>query len=302
VRIALEKLHKRYGPVTAVESLSMTLDSGLIHALLGTNGAGKTTTLDCLVGVLRPTSGRILLDGKPVENLSQVLRGKIGFLPEGFEAFIHLSVARNVEYFQALAGIRKPIDDVLERLGLVEIAGRAYGQCSRGERLRTNLALTLVADPQVLILDEPTVGLDPAGRRLVWEIVRECRRAGKVILFSTHYMEEAEALADWLAVMNRGRIVAGGAVPEIVDRHSDSAQVVIRGLDRHDEGRLAERFPGYTMLRRGEETIVQVPNDSRMAEVVDAIQEQDLRCEEITCQRRSLETAFIRLTGQRRAS
>ncbi len=302
MRIRVDRLHKRFGEVVAVDDVSLEIESGVATALLGTNGAGKTTTLDCMVGVTRPTRGDVLVDGARVDGLGRWTASGIGFLPEGFEAFTNLTVAENIAYFRALHGRGASVGDVIRRFDLDGIAHRIYGTCSRGERVKTHLALTLVHDPAIVLLDEPSAGLDPAGRRMIWGVIRSCLEAGSVILFATHYMDEAEALADRVVIVDHGRVVGDGRVADIIDRHGSGAEVAIRGLDRGAEQRLAERFPSYPMTRREDAVVVRLASQEEMAEVVRVVHGDEFACSDVACRRQTLESAFLRLTGAHHAS
>lgn len=221
--ISIEQLSVRYGPLTAVDGLSLAVRRGEILALLGPNGAGKTSALACVEGLRRPDAGRVIVAGMDVAREPAAVKALLGVQLQRSVLFTELSAAELVELFAALYGrfpARAAVLDLLERFGLAEKARARPGQLSGGQLQRLLLALALVNDPQVLLLDEPTGALDPQARRAVWSLIRGLRAEGRTVLLTTHSMEEAEALADRVAILVAGRLVGLGAPAELVARHA----------------------------------------------------------------------------------
>ncbi len=203
------------GFVHAVDGLSFVVRPGEIYGLLGPNGAGKTTTLRILSGLMRPTSGRAVLAGYDVSTSPQEAKRSIGFLTASTGLYQRLSPRELLTYFAELHGQRGPamrrrIDDLIDWLGMSSFADLRCGALSTGQRQRTNIARALVADPPVLVLDEPTLGLDVMTNRVILDFVRRQREIGKTILLSTHYLDEAETLCDRIGLLYRGRLIAEG--------------------------------------------------------------------------------------------
>ena len=214
--IAIERLTKDYGDVRAVDDLSLTIPEAEVFGLLGPNGSGKTTTINCLTGLLKPTKGKASVDGFDVQSQQQEARQVMGVSPQETAIYPFLSGKENVQLFGQLyavpkAELRQRVDHVLEKVGLLEEAGRRVGKYSGGMKRRVSIAMALVTDPKIILLDEPTVGMDPQARRAVWDFVLELRDQGKTIVLTTHYMEEAEELCDEVAIIDHGKLIALGS-------------------------------------------------------------------------------------------
>jgi sodium transport system ATP-binding protein len=221
--IRLSGLAKRYGPVRAVRDLTLEVRPGEVYALLGPNGAGKTTALRCLATLLSPTSGTAEVCGIDVTKDPIEARRRMAFLSSSMGLYGRLSARELVAYFGGLHGLegdalRTRVEDMVDLFALGDFADRLCGKLSTGQRQRVSLARALVHDPPVLILDEPTLGLDVLSGRAIHDFIQRERERGKAILFSTHQMEEVELLADRVGVLRRGELVAEGTPSEITAR------------------------------------------------------------------------------------
>jgi len=210
------ELTKKFGEFTAVDRVSISVKAGEILGVVGPNGAGKSTLVKMLCTILAPTSGTAAIMGLDIVKDSQKVRSIVGYLPEEPRVYDYMTAEEFLTFFADVYGNgRQRIPELLEFVGLSEHAKRKIGEYSKGMKHRISLARALIHDPPVLILDEPTMGLDPASSRDVRERVKEMRKAGKTILVCTHYMDEADFLCDKLAVINRGRIAAIGKPEEL---------------------------------------------------------------------------------------
>jgi sodium transport system ATP-binding protein len=210
---------KKRGTIRAVDGVDLDCRRGEIFGLLGLNGAGKTTTLRLLATILRPDSGSIRIDGTDALTHPEVVRSKIGFLTGSTGLYLRLTPREILSYFGHLAGmdtpsIKRRSDDLIERLGLSEFVDRRVDKLSSGQKQRTSIARTLIHDPPLLILDEPTIGLDVVTSRAIVEFIREARTQGKCVLLSTHIMHEAAKLCDRIAILHSGRIRRVGSLAE----------------------------------------------------------------------------------------
>jgi len=232
--IEVEGVSKRYGDVAALNQVSFTAKSGRVLGLLGPNGAGKSTLMRILSGYLRPTAGKARVAGCDVETQSMEGRRLLGYLPENPGLYLEQRVTEYLSYRAALKGVRRhefsrALDRALERCGLGDVRRRIIGQLSKGFRQRVSLAAALIHDPPVLILDEPTVGLDPNQIREIRRLVRELGR-NRTVLFSTHILPEAEAVCDRVVIIDRGNILADATPDELASRfRSQALRVEIEG-------------------------------------------------------------------------
>jgi ABC-2 type transport system ATP-binding protein len=206
-------LRKAFGARVAVDGVSVMVERGRVLALLGPNGAGKTTTVAMLAGLVRPEGGQVLVDGRPIGGDTDPARRRIGLVPQDLALYDELNARDNLRFFGALYGLRGPvlegtIASALELVGLGDRARDRVAAYSGGMKRRLNLAAGLLHDPDVLLLDEPTVGVDPQSRNAIFDNLEQLKRRGKALLYTTHYMEEAERLADRIVIVDHGRVIA----------------------------------------------------------------------------------------------
>jgi ABC-2 type transport system ATP-binding protein len=213
--IRVHELRKSYDGVEAVRGISFEIGAGEVFGLLGPNGAGKTTTVEILVGYRRPDGGEVSVLGGDPRRAGADWRERIGVVPQSGELFPNLTALEHLELFAGYYAEPRPSRDVLALVGLEDKAGARTRTLSGGQRRRLDLGIALVGDPELLFLDEPTTGFDPGARRAAWETIRSLRSLGKTILLTTHYIEEAQRLADRVAVLRRGEIVAAGTPAEL---------------------------------------------------------------------------------------
>jgi sodium transport system ATP-binding protein len=221
--IEFDALTKRYGGFRAVDNLTFHVRPGEVYALLGANGAGKTTALRCLATLLAPTSGTARINGHDVRSEPIEVRRSLAFLAASMGLYQRLTTREMLSYFGRLHGIAEPvlrerIDELIELFGLHDFQHRLCGRLSTGQRQRVSIARAILHDPPVLILDEPTLGLDLVSGRAIYAMIHRARIRGRAILFSTHQMEEVELLADRVGVISSGRLVAEGTVAELIER------------------------------------------------------------------------------------
>ena len=238
--IKVDGLHKRFGAVTAVDGVSFEAQDNAITGLLGPNGAGKTTTLRMLYAVMRPDEGQIRVDSIDAVATPQNAQSRLGVLPDGFGLYPRLTAREHIEYFGELHGIngvrlQERARELIDLLDMGAIADRRVGGFSHGERTKVALARALVHDPQNVLLDEPTNGLDVMSTRAVRHIVRKLREQGRCVLFSSHVMQEVSALCDSIVIIASGRVVAHGTPNELRNQTGEDsledAFVALAGLD-----------------------------------------------------------------------
>lgn len=257
--LKLRNLHKRFGETTAVEDLSLDIQRGEIFGLLGPNGAGKTTTVNMCIGLLAPDRGHVELEGLGSPT-SPAVRRQIGVAPQSLAIYEDLTGEENLAFFGAIQGLRGAV--LRERVGwALDFVGLADRRCDRaktysgGMKRRLNVAAALIHDPQLLILDEPTVGVDPQSRNAIFENILALQQLGRTIVYTTHYMEEAQRLCDRVGIVDRGRLLALDSVPALIDRYGGKSVLVVD--DGNGEQRIAtddpvrelERIQGAGRLR-----------------------------------------------------
>ncbi|MFD8821614.1 ATP-binding cassette domain-containing protein [Streptomyces sp. NPDC059605] len=302
--IVVEGLRKRYGDEQALDGLDLTVGAGTVQGVLGPNGAGKTTAVRIMSTLLRPDEGRVEVAGIDVRTRADEVRSRIGLLGQNAAVDEELSGRQNLEMFGRLhhlgarrAGARA--DELLARFGLEDTGNKAVEQYSGGMRRRLDLAVSLISRPQVLFLDEPTTGLDPRGRTEVWNAVRSLVDGGTTVLLTTQYLEEADQLADRIAVVDRGKVVAEGTADELKSRTGgDRIDVVL-----HDTARLAHAaslLPGDVVVDE-DRRMLSAPVTDRMAALtgtVRALEAAGIEAQDIMVRRPTLDEAFIHLTKE----
>ncbi len=292
--VALAGLSKTYqspeGPVHAVRGIDVSIAAGETVALLGPNGAGKSTTIDMLLGLARPDGGTVSVFGRTPADA--VAAGAVGAMLQTGELIRDLDVRELVEMVASLYPTPLGVDETLELCGIAEIAGRRTQKLSGGQTQRVRFAIALVSDPELLVLDEPTVAMDVEGRRGFWETMRAFAARGKTVVFATHYLEEADAYADRVVLMAHGRIVADGPPTEI--KGLVGSRTIRATLPGADLDALAV-LPGVTGAERRGEAIVLTCSDSDAAIRVLLAEYPDAADIEISGA--GLEQAFLQLTG-----
>lgn len=230
--IEVEALTKRYGTLQAVDGVSFSVKPGEVFAFVGPNGAGKTTTVEIIETVRLPTSGRVSVLGMDVTTHKREIIPRIGVLPQGFASFDRITVRESIQYYSRLFdGKPADVDELIELTNLTEKADAQFKTLSGGLKQRLGIAIALVNDPEIVFLDEPTTGLDPHARRAVWDVLLGLKRQGKAVFLTTHYMEEAELLADTVAVISKGKIVAIGSPNELIEQNANYMCLTLKSTD-----------------------------------------------------------------------
>ncbi|MFI8255149.1 ATP-binding cassette domain-containing protein [Streptomyces filamentosus] len=300
--IVIEGLCKRYGEKRALDGFDLTVGAGTVQGLLGPNGAGKTTAVRIMSTLLRPDGGRVEVAGADVRTRAAEVRARIGLLGQNAAVDEELGGRQNLEMFGRLhhlgarrAGARA--DELLARFGLADAGSKAVAKYSGGMRRRLDLAASLIRRPRVLFLDEPTTGLDPRGRAEVWDAVRSLVDGGTTVLLTTQYLEEADQLADRIAVIDRGRVVAEGTADELKSRTGgDRIDVVLR--DAAQLTRVAALLPGEVRVDEDRRMVSAAVADrtDALTGTVRALAAAGIEAEDIALRRPTLDEAFLHLT------
>ncbi|WJV47076.1 ATP-binding cassette domain-containing protein [Streptomyces flavofungini] len=305
--IVVEGARKRYGEKRALDGLDLVAARGTVHGVLGPNGAGKTTAVRIMATLLRADEGRVRIAGYDAGRQAGEVRRRIGLLGQHAAVDEELSGHQNLEMFGRLyhLGARRArvrADELLDRFGLADTGRKAVKQYSGGMRRRLDLAASLITEPEVLFLDEPTTGLDPRGRAEVWDAVRSLVGAGTTVLLTTQYLEEADQLADRISLIDHGRVIAEGTADDLKARlGGDRIDVVVR--DGAELVRAARLLPGTAddVTVDADRRLASAPVADRMealTRVVRALQEEGIEAEDIAVRRPTLDEVFLRLTGR----
>jgi len=300
VALRCRSLLKRYGEVTAVDGLDLEVVRGECFGLLGPNGAGKTTTVEILEGILPPDRGVAeVLGCRWGTGGDRALRQRLGIQLQEARFSEKLTVRETVRLFRSFYRSGRDVETVIRMVGLEEKATARVGRLSGGQKQRLALSCSLVGNPEVLFLDEPTTGLDPQARFRVWEIIEELKRTGVTALMTTHYMEEAARLCDRVAIMDRGRIIALGRPAELVDSLGAEQVIEFRVSGDLDPGLLAG-LPGVRGVsgRDGEISLAVLRVAETLPSLMTEIESLGLELHRLATHQATLEDVFLRLTGR----
>ncbi|MEU7745647.1 ATP-binding cassette domain-containing protein [Nonomuraea sp. NPDC049158] len=300
--IAASGLRKAYKDKTVLDGIDLNVRTGTIFALLGPNGAGKTTTVNVLTTLLTPDAGKVVVAGHDVATETKAVRAAIGVTGQFASVDDLLTGEENLLMMADLLHLPKAegkrvAGRLLERFDLVEAASKLVVSYSGGMRRKLDLAMTLVGDPQIIFLDEPTTGLDPRSRRTMWEIIRELVAEGTTIFLTTQYLEEADQLADRIAVLDQGRLVAEGTADEL-KRRIPGSHVRLRFTDRHALDVAARVL--HESTRHDDELTLRVPGDGgvrSLRALIDRLDAHSLEVEELSVHTPDLDDVFLALTG-----
>jgi ABC-2 type transport system ATP-binding protein len=300
--ITIRGLVKTYDAFTAVDNIELIVYRNEIFGILGPNGAGKTTTLEMVEGLRTPDSGEITVVGIDVIRDPVAVKRVIGVQLQSTALFDHLSVRELIELFAALANGDTSVAWVTKLIGLVQLeekSGASVNQLSGGQKQRLSIALAMVNDPIVIFLDEPTTGLDPQARRNLWDLVRQLRDAGKTVVLTTHYMEEAEHLCDRVAVMDHGRIIACDTPRALVQSLGESATVRAR-VERNLDGSELSSLPGATGARVNDGQIEIHTDDvpATLTALLLLAEQLGIRLDNLSTTSATLEDVFLSYTGR----
>jgi ABC-2 type transport system ATP-binding protein len=299
--VEVHDLHKRYGAVTAVAGLTLSAAAGEVLAILGPNGAGKTTTVEMCEGYRRPDSGTVRVLGRDPVSDARALRPRVGVMLQGGGGYPGARAGEMLRLLASYAARPLDPDELLDRLGLTAAAGTAYKRLSGGQKQRLSLAMAVVGRPELVFLDEPTAGLDPQARHATWDVVRQLRTDGVTVVLTTHYMEEAERLADRVVVVDGGRAVAAGTPAELT-RGGSEGQLRFTATAGLDVDGLAAALPPYAKVTEPAPGDYLVRMDGAVdpalvAAVTAWCAAHGVLAQDLHVERRSLEDVFLDLTG-----
>lgn len=303
--ISAEALSKRFGELRAVDRVSFQVTEGELFGLLGPNGAGKTTTISMICGLLKPDQGAVEIGGFDLWEDPRHAKRLLGLVPQELALYEEFSARENLMFWGGLYGIarselKRSSAELLERVGLADRAREPVSKFSGGMKRRLNLAIGLVHRPKALLLDEPTVGIDPQARNNILEIIRDIARQGTTVLFTTHHLEEAEKLCDRIAIMDHGQILQAGTVAELARVAGDRDLVTLRG--RFSVPQLQQALHGqpvaFLNVVDKVATLSLAGEDYSLSALVNQLGRAGVEVADLSVQKPTLESVFLKLTGR----
>ena len=297
--VEVESLVKQYGELRAVDEISFEVYESEVFAFLGPNGAGKTTTVEILECIRPLTGGAARVFGYDVTKNDDVkeIKRRIGALPQDFSALDKLTVKENIELIGDMYEKHLDATEVIKLLDLEDKTKEKFENLSGGLKQRVGVAAALVSDPQLVFLDEPTTGLDPKARREVWAVIENLKKLGKTVFLTTHYMEEAQMLADRLAIINKGKIAVIGSPQELISHHGGLKVLVIRKGDDKLAGTLQKKY-GQTTLNHGGDILVKIDDVNELWQVMATLTDMKIG-RDIEIQAPTIEDVFLKIVGGR---
>ena len=304
--VSVSGLHKDYGEVQAVRGIDFTIEQGEIFSLLGPNGAGKTTTILMIAGLLSPTAGEITVVGHSVRTAPMEVKAALGVVPQEVAIYDDLTARENLMFWGRMYGIRgeelhRRVESVLDLIQLADRQNQRTGKYSGGMRRRLNIGVALLHRPRVMILDEPTVGIDPQSRRNILDGIKAFNEDGMTVLYTTHYMEEAQELSDHIAIMDHGQIIARGTHEELVEMVGEHDRLTLRVTEAQpsllDGWREVEGVKGLSIE---DGTVTALVDDSNLVlpRLFDLARDAGIRILSVEIDEPNLETVFLHLTGR----
>ncbi|MFB0564970.1 MAG: ABC transporter ATP-binding protein [Candidatus Aminicenantaceae bacterium] len=297
--VELDNVRKTYGSVKAVDGVSFEIEKGDVFGLLGPNGAGKTTTVEMIEGLRKPDTGIIRVNGLEVSKGIGAIREILGVQLQTTSLPEMLRVEETLKLFASYYQKSLPVDDVLREVVLDDKRRSFVKELSGGQNQRLALALALINDPAILILDEPTTGLDPQARRNMWEIIERMRERGKTLILTTHYMEEAERLCNRVGIIDHGKIIALDTPDTLIAKQKFSAAVELKTSAELDLGKMQRLADVTEVIKKGETTTIYTKKAHKvLIELARMMDRQELDVENISMRRATLEDVFLDLTGR----
>lgn len=304
--LEIKNLKKTFKDLTAVDDLSLSISKGDIHGVLGPNGAGKSTTMNCLLGLVTPDSGEVYFGGdKKLKNWKK----NIGYVPQELAIYDEMTAEENVKFFCSLYGfskakLKEKVAEALEFTGLTEVKDKKAGTFSGGMKRRLNIACGIAHNPQLIIMDEPTVGIDPQSRNLILENVKKLNEKGATVIYTTHYMPEVEEICNKITVIDHGKTIAAGTKQEIIEKLGKKIKVTVTykdGEDRLDAiADTLRKAEGVSSVKAADSTLIikHHENVTVMEDIISASVENGAAIVNIVSEEPSLEEVFLTLTGK----
>jgi ABC-2 type transport system ATP-binding protein len=304
--INLRDIVKRYDSKLAVDNINLSIEKGEVFGLLGPNGAGKSTTIKMIMGLLRPNSGEITVDGKDIRKEELAIKRMMGLVPQDLAIYENLSARENMEYFARLYGLKGKVlkertEETLEFVGLSDKQKEKPKKFSGGMKRRLNIACAIVHQPAIVIMDEPTIGIDPQSRNHILNSIQELNRRGATIIYTSHYMEEVEMVCDRVGIIDHGKLITCGTKKEIKGQMSFEEKIVIDALSvNYNAIEEIKAVKGVKTAAVNENTLEIITGNAQesLQDILFILSKRDVRVKDIHLKEADLESVFLAMTGR----
>jgi ABC-2 type transport system ATP-binding protein len=301
--IEVKNITKSYGKTQAVKGLTFSINSGECYGLLGPNGAGKSTTINMLSMLFPPDSGEISIEGMDTRKANASAKQILGIVPQEIALYDNFTAWENILFWGSIYGVsgtqlRDKAEELLKWVGLFDRRKEKVKSYSGGMKRRINIACALLHTPKVLLLDEPTVGVDPQSRNLIFELIQQLNKGGMTIIYTTHYMEEAEKLCNRIAIMDKGLIIAQGTLDELKKQSEVTDMIVVECMQTPDEKAIAAKLHSEVSIFENTLTILSADSKKDLTRIVTTCTDAGYEINRIDIQKANLESVFLKMTGK----
>lgn len=294
--VQVEDLRKTYGTLIAVNSLSFHVSEGEVYSLLGPNGAGKTTTVEIIEGIRKADSGRVSVLGADPWKTPEWIRKSAGIMPQDFRFIERITPVEAIRYYSTLFGVKDRSRELIDLVELGEVENNQFQNLSGGEKQKVGICLALINDPKLVFLDEPTTGLDPRARRKIWKLISSLKSEGRTVILTTHYLEEAQMLADRVGIVNRGKMLVEGTPRSIIEKMGKGRRLIVsrnEDLKNYIEGTL-----GVQAETDNDEMHIHIRNNRDIIEILAYLDQKNVEVNRLSMQEDTLEDVFVDLVGK----
>lgn len=295
IPVSVENLRKTYGSITAVDNLTFEVEEGEVYSLLGPNGAGKTTTVEIIEGIRKADSGRVSVLGTDPWRSPGWIRKVVGIMPQDFRFIERITPVEAIKFYSTLFRVPDRSSQLVDLVELGEARDTQFQNLSGGEKQKVGICLALISDPKLVFLDEPTTGLDARARRKIWELIRNLKSEGRTVILTTHYLEEAQMLADRVGIVNRGKMLVEGTPRDIIDKMGKGKRLLI---SRNDElSRYIRETMRLPVEENGKEVFVHIRNNKDIMAILAFLDHKNAEIGNLSLLEDTLEDVFVDLVG-----
>ncbi len=296
IAISVEDLYKSYGVIKAVDGLSFNVNEGEVYSLLGPNGAGKTTTVEIVEGIRRQDKGKVLVLGKDPWQSRSHIRENVGIMPQDFRFVERINPEEAIKFYCSLFGVKDRSKELLELVELEDVKHVYFQNLSGGQKQKLGICLALVNNPRIVFLDEPTTGLDPRARRRIWKLINQLKKEGRTIFLTTHYLEEAQMLADRVGIVFKGKMLVEGTPREIIEKKGRGKRLLVNRDERLE--RYVENDLGLEKEIDGDMVSFRVESNREIMDILTFVETNGIPLQTLQMREDTLEDIFIDLVGK----